>query len=82
MAGTTTFQGIVTRNSNGSLELRPDNQGTLTQVEMGSRVEVTIEVVETAREIEEQNAESRAARGKPPATPQATSPARKTPAKS
>lgn len=59
----TNFQGTVTRNSNGSIEVASDS-GALKQIEMGSRVEVSIEVVESATDIEK----ARAAKAKRTAT--------------
>jgi hypothetical protein len=70
----TKFQGSVTRNSNGSIEITSDS-GALGKIEMGSRVDVSIEVVESAADIEEKRAEKRKAKepAKASVTPQSRS---------
>lgn len=71
------FKAIVTRNSNGSATIAPlDGGNPPRDLEMGAEVEITVEVIRTAKEIEDANAKSKAERTAP--TPAARKTAGKT----
>lgn len=62
----TTFKALVTRNSNGSIELAPLAGGNVPgKVEPGSEADVTIAVLRTPAQIEHDTEESKTARGVP-----------------
>ncbi|HXG70339.1 MAG TPA: hypothetical protein VNJ04_06955 [Gemmatimonadaceae bacterium] len=50
----TTLTASITRNSNGSLELTPVNSSSLSRLELGSEIEVTINTVRSAADIEKE----------------------------
>jgi hypothetical protein len=66
-----TFKGTVTRNSNGTVEIRAfDDANVPREMAMGSEVEVNFNVLRTVDEIEAANSKSK---NRPAPQPAATS---------
>lgn len=61
------FKGLVTRSSNGTIELAGvDGAAVPRDIEQGAEVDVTIEIVRNAKQIEEETAQAKIDRGATP----------------
>lgn len=70
------FTGLIARASNGSVEIAgKDGAAVPNGIEPGSEVDITIDVVRTAAQIEEDRQDAKAARGAPPREPVRPGPA-------